>query len=746
MFTTFVGKSQPTRPKSTGATPSLSAPRKSKRVQVARACDWCRVHRIKCDSNYPCKNCHSRGGQCSNKRANEARTLPQAFREIESLRAKIKELEGQLEERDQLQSISKPLGSLGLDSNSLLSQELDSSEPIEGSKVCGEGIYTRTARSQQTQWYGPSSSFYFIGQMSTYLRSAIHVPILDDHLLPNSMSRTFASPIYSKKVILEDNTWTTDASAREEYLTGLQEEYFLDMFWQSYHCTYQILNEAEFKAHYKSLWAPGSHSRKPSALVDIVLAICMQYGVAFINRKGPNTETKTNIDVHDATIAGRWYYHRCQTLLTAELESPSISTLQCHILSVVYLCNASFQNMAHTTLAVAIRTAHILGLHLEAPKSIPRSQCELRKRIWWTLYAVESKTCLKLGRPISAQLAHMTCSLPADDHELAATSGSEFAPVDQDVTWLTYGIQLVKLILAAQATYASWNDRCADLLREHPGETLCNSHHILETSADSLTHEIKRMKEWRDNVPDGLKTKRKDEGEPFSTDHSSLEVGLFASLWLQRQRVYLELLYHNLMMNLYRPFICFTPFDHSSMPKAERNSIKCIEHAMAITTIMHQTLHETEIVHGWREAFQWQWNATLSTVGFILAYPHHEYTTMVRESMDTVVEVLESFGKQCAMAASAAALARDLVAKADFLISRSNGPAQSADMSAEQSLEHLDLNGSSLEQDNLLQPDTIFSTMESDEFSGLMDFAFANSFEWLSAETGNTSDTWTFTH
>ncbi|KAF8857366.1 hypothetical protein BDZ45DRAFT_788320 [Acephala macrosclerotiorum] len=245
----------------------------------------------------------------------------------------------------------------------------------------------------------------------------------------------------------------------------------------------------------------------------------------------------------------------------AELESPPISALQCHILSVVYLCNASFQNMAHTTLAVAIRTAHILGLHLEPPENMPRAQSESRKRIWWTLYAIESKTCLKLGRPIH---------LLADDHELAATSEPGFAPVDQNVTWLTCGLQLVKLILAAQATYAAWYDKFADTLTENPGQA------------------------------------RKDGSKPCLTQRSPLEASLFAPLWLKRQRIYLEILYCNLTMDLYRPFISFPSSSHTSTLPVEHNSISCVKHAIPITTMMHQILHETDIIHGWHEAFQWQ--------------------------------------------------------------------------------------------------------------------------------------------
>ncbi|KUJ15923.1 fungal-specific transcription factor domain-containing protein [Mollisia scopiformis] len=737
MFTTFIAKSpveEPTRGR---------LPARKKRAQVARACHWCRVHRVRCDSTYPCTSCRNRGISCRSEAVTEARTLPQAIIEIEELKQKVKELEGKLahEKQAKLRRIPAVPPTPRLHDCSKPRSGTEAFNQHEIGKRCWEGIHARTARGQQTQWYGPSSTFYFIGRMSTYLRSILPSPLLDEQIQPNSASRSFASPIYSKKVVLEDNTWTRDASAREEYLTGIQEEYFLGMFWHSYHCTYQILDESEFKEHYKSLWTSAGHTRRPSALVDIVLAICMQYGVAFLPQSCAGIEKKTNVDVTDATIAGRWYYHRCQTLLTAELESPSISTLQSHILSAIYLCNASFQNMAHTTLATAIRIAHILGLHLEPPETMPRVQRELRKRIWWTLYTIESKTSMKLGRPAIVQPIDFMCSLPADKHAVASISGSNFAPVDERVSWLTYGVQLGKLILAARETYLSFYTKCDEIMAANNFNTIYNDPEVLESAADFIKSNMQPLSQWRDDVPEALKTKRKDAGERFSTDRSPLEVQKFAPLWLQRQRVFLELLYHNLSMNLYRPSICFTPAAHDSTPAADAHSVACVSHAMSITAIMHQLVTETEIMNGWHEAFQWQWNASLSTIGFILAYPTHDTAIVARKLIEDAISVLELLGNHFAIAASAATVARDLVAKADFLMNRHNGLAlKDADMLiGPDQLERSHVDAFTNQQDNM------FLEMDSNSFAGSMDFAFSHSFEWLTADSSSIADNWKFT-
>lgn len=283
---------------------------------------------------------------------------------------------------------------------------------------------------------------------------------------------------------------------------------------------------------------------------------------------------------------------------------------------------------------------------------------------------MESKVGMKPGRPWSAQLSQLTCTSPADDLELALLSGSNFAFFDENVTWLSYTVQNTKLVLAARAIYIAFYDRCADIVGVNGGESLYDHPELLETCAEFLLSGMKCLQNWLHKVPDALKTNRKGGGVPFSTDGSALDAELFAPLWLQRQRLMLELLYHDLAMNLYRPFICFSAKPNSCTPLVEGNAISCVNHAMAITYIIRQMLTETEILRGWHEMFQGQWNATLSMVGFILAYPVAPSTPLAHKAINSAMNVFEKFGSNFTVAISAADVAPDLTTKADFLIDR----------------------------------------------------------------------------
>ncbi|OTB20786.1 hypothetical protein K445DRAFT_313261 [Daldinia sp. EC12] len=691
MFTTFPG---PT-PRSSESGPNSASPNGSqpprprqKRSQVARACDYCRVHRIKCDNNHPCLNCQTRGGQCSNDRTNGVRTLPHAFREIERLKQRNQELQKELEEersrnRNQAVTPARPSSSQlptppnisSISNSSITSPPSSSPSEALSSKRYWEGIYTNTARSASKTWYGPSSLLYFISRLHDFLASSLQQHLPESSLHPNSASRILDGPTSppDKQSDAPDRLPADDSIKAKEYLTATQEEYFLDLYWQSHHTSLLVLDEDDFRRHYKSLWIGSRKKRKPSALVDIVLALCMQYGMARGRGNNNSALGNANVDTDDATLAGRWHYCRCQNLLACEMESPTISTLQCNILSVVWLCCASFQNMADSTLAITARTAQMLGLHLPPPQGMPQREREMRKRLWWSIYVAESKTSMKLGRPFMLHVSHVTCGLPADDHEAAAQSGSGFAPLDDDVTWLSWNLYNTKLVLAARDVYTAFYDKYPDFVENDGNQAIYDAPEAMEMYADFLITRMRALEQWAKDVPNALKTQRKNNGIPFSTDLSPVEIEQFAPLWVQRQRLLLELLYHNLCTNLYRPFISFKRSPYSVVSShplslAESCARRCASHAMALTHIMRQILSTTDILTGWQEAFQWEWNVSMTLIGFVLSHPHDELTQAAREAINVSADALGIFANSFSVAASAAGLVRDLSQKADRII------------------------------------------------------------------------------
>lgn len=536
------------------------------------------------------------------------------------------------------------------------------------SKRHWEGVWMNGPEVPQGQLYGPLSSFFFISRLNSFLGISLQQSRSAQSLLPNSVSKVFLSPEYS--------TAMATGAPSVEYLPRDQECYFLDLFWQTYQATIPILDEAGFKQHYESLWrtGTGTNVRALSPIVDIIVALCMQYGMGFVPRISAQGFSKADIDHNDASIAGHHYYHRCQALLTLELERPSITTLQCYVYSIMYLQNASFVNTAHVTLAKAIRTAHALGLHQEPPDYLPESQKGLRRRLWWACFAIDTKLSAALGRPWLAPISQISCRFPADDQEAQKNFSRNLLSPNSDVTWLSYQVRCIKLVAVTQEVTRILSEAGSGLTESY-GEDVYSNSELLEKLAMVLSQNLRGLQSWIEDVPEGLQIKRKSQETSFSPGRAMLLIDHWIPPWLQFQRVLLELNYHDQILNLYRPFLRFSSPSGMARPLADSHAISCLNHAIANTSVLHQYLTETNTLHGWHEAYKMQWNAAISIAGFCFGYPVSPSTPAARSALNLAINVFNIMSEIYAVAASAANVMQDLATKVDIFISRFQPPA-----------------------------------------------------------------------
>ncbi|OQD86175.1 hypothetical protein PENANT_c008G02255 [Penicillium antarcticum] len=661
MYSTFSANFDTTidasRERSASATP-VTAPR-PKRNQVARACDWCRLNR-------------------------EATSLPAANREMQRLRNKVKDLQEQITKLKDDAEIQAQAGSLTPPSSDAAHSSFDFGE-LANTTEGWQGL-------QETGqiYYGPLSSSYFVTRITRYLSQALNQPI-DNAKLEACMARFhYNTPTH------EPSRWDTnpanhadqhqDGNEEAEDLTRSQEEHFLNLLWQSFHCVYPVLSEPEFQEYYDSLWSDstpdGNSTRKPSALVDVLLAVCMQYSSTFfVGGNDQQGDSDAGWQAKNANRASRAYYQRAQRLLQRELENPGIVVVQSHIYSIVYLYNTSLLNTAHINLGATLRIAHALRLNIRPLDGIPAAQQELHRRIWWTLYRIDSQLSMTLGRPPLIQLSHVSCGLPGDSRDYARLSGTVLLSNDEDISWLSFHVQCTKLTFLVQGVQAAFQRKCSQLLNGDKSIDIYDDPRLLESLAEFLGREMTVIHSWVQSVPQSLCNARKGTGEPFSTNRAALNLSLYSPLWLQRQRLLLELHYHHLLISTLRPFMRFPPVSSSMTPQTDGFNITCLNHAMAITSILNQVLSETDLLRGWSPIFQYQWDAILCTLGFVLANALCPPTPSARKSLQTAISTLDLVSDHFLAAKNAAQVVREVSCQADRLIdhvqqgfSRRQGP------------------------------------------------------------------------
>ena len=544
------------------------------------------------------------------------------------------------------------------------------------------GIWEKDPQTNRLpQCYGPTSLTFFTHSMTAYLKTTLQQPDFEDPFEPVTSLFTATASFSGSEYPNQCSSMRKTMSTGED-MTRSQEEQFLNLFWQSYHITFPILNEKEFREYYNSLWtnafSPIEAKREPSALVDSILALCLQHGTAYLRAD----EADADIKGDDVSFAGRELHRRSQNLLSNEYEVPTISTLQCLIYTALYLSNASMLHMEHQILGVAVGIAHTLGLHHEAMVNSSAAQSSLRRRIWWTLFLLDSKACLELGRPHLINTSDMTCTLPSDDLLEARDLGSSLSLTFADINWLTFHTQCIKLIVMVRTIHTNFYEHCSEVSASREGIDLHDNPEILESCADHLLRSMKGLQDWVRNVPDALQIPRKGIGEPFSTSRSAIDLDPYVPLWLQRQRLLLELLYHNLTMSLRRPFIRFPPGSNAAFQISVDHSVSCLNHAIITTDILHQVLTGMDILNGWQQAYQSQWDAALSMLGFGLTHPVCPHSPSARKAVHTAMANFATLAdNNCSFAALAGAVTRNLLGKIDLCASVFRRKSTSSDHS-----------------------------------------------------------------
>jgi hypothetical protein len=558
--------------------------------------------------------------------------------EVERLRRQVKELKRRLESAPSHFADAMPLCRTP-------------SDPILPDTRQWHGVYITNDVDQRTQIYGPSSQVYFLHRLTTYSSARLKKPKFD---LYNYAHRV-------NEMVLDQGSMGYHLP--HDFLDRDQQNTFIDLFWESYHVCFPLIIEKDFRELYESLWS-GS-SRRPCQVVEIVLALCMQWGTAMM----PRSDVQSARIEDDPSLAGRSYYRRCIQLLRGDMEQPTLETLQAYIFAIIYLKNASFDNSAQALAAKAIRIASIVGIDKEPPADLPELQKDLRRRLWWALRTKDTELGTSLGRPSMTVATPALCSLPSDTEDIADAMSGSFKSPRSDLTWLTHSKAWTTLIHLTQSMHSKFEDLCHTVMKDSKADDIYGDDHAREECAQRFVVVVQPLQKWEQHLPAGLKTSRR-EGQTFSTDKSPVILDPLCPLWLQRQKLMIELKYHHSAMLLFRQFMLFAPMPSKTTPMADNHVRHALSHALAITYIFHQVLKETDLLNMWYHALHIQEDAMSTMAGFVTAYPMCAPVLSARKGMAMAIEIFDQYGEHIQAGTDAATLARELKADAEAVVDR----------------------------------------------------------------------------
>jgi hypothetical protein len=162
-------------------------------------------------------------------------------------------------------------------------------------------------------------------------------------------------------------------------------DHLVDCYMEFCYPQYPFIHGPTFRRRYEAIWT----SKEPqnnllAGTVNLVFALGCQFS--------PKISPKMGQD----------FFQNAKSLLVFDLfGSGNLDTLQALVLMGLYLQCSKSPNHSWNVIGLAVRLAQSLGLHLN--KTIQNSktllQREVRKRVWWGCFVLDSVSSLMLGRP-----------------------------------------------------------------------------------------------------------------------------------------------------------------------------------------------------------------------------------------------------------------------------------------------------------------------------------------------------------
>ncbi|GKZ30909.1 hypothetical protein AbraIFM66950_010646 [Aspergillus brasiliensis] len=199
----------------------------------------------------------------------------------------------------------------------------------------------------------------------------------------------------------------------------------------------------------------------------------------------------------------------------------------------------------------------------------------------------------------------------------------------------------------------------------------------IESQANILTENLHHLRVWKDELRQNtwfkhvnLDVQDTPASKPGGDRDSDVYIDYMDNTPLQIQaQTLLQLQYHDAMISLHRVFIQFPrqPAMNRENPLAGAHAATALKHALATIHIVYTRMTTHDIFYGSCELYQYQWNAVLTLMGFMLAFPFCPRCPAARGYVDLALETFEFAGPQNDAAVRAAYLTRHLCEKVDKL-------------------------------------------------------------------------------
>lgn len=150
----------------------------------------------------------------------------------------------------------------------------------------------------------------------------------------------------------------------------------------------------------------------------------------------------------DGEIPGMRFYSAAMRLYKTSYEEPTLEFVQMLLLIAFYLQGLNSANAAFSFYGLAMRSALIQGLHRNITTASPIEK-EKRKRLWWTVFNMDTIWSSNLGHPIHVHLDDIDVEFPMENY-VDLDDGYNIQLLDYNIKLFNILATVMKNVYSAQ--------------------------------------------------------------------------------------------------------------------------------------------------------------------------------------------------------------------------------------------------------------------------------------------------------
>ncbi|KXT14663.1 hypothetical protein AC579_3673 [Pseudocercospora musae] len=385
-------------------------------TRIAQACDRCRSKKIRCDGIRPCcSQCANVGFECKTSDKLSRRAFPRGYTEsleerVRGLESEVRELKELLDEKDEKIDMLSRIHS-------------QSSHPIQ--LPSPRRPSTVSVDSPVGKAESPTKDEVFRVQQSPYL---LDEDGSDSYFAGTSSGRTFIEAF--KNRVQETGRSTQDIDTNVMLTSSVKEragiltptspvtfkapsrmlsDQLVNIFFQEWAPLFPVLHRPTFLTLYERYVAEPETVTDKGELAQLNLV----FGIACMS-----SGTRSSPDLN--SFESQW-----KAALDSIITGNTMTTLQVLVLAQLFCVQQGDYTRLLSYKGLSTTLCTRLGLHQSQKRfALGTLTCETRKKVFWTLYTVDSFTAVILGLPKQLKDDDVHCEFPVDaDDEYVTERG-----------------------------------------------------------------------------------------------------------------------------------------------------------------------------------------------------------------------------------------------------------------------------------------------------------------------------------